>query len=130
MAHHLPYEIIRHILEYVPSIDIRRHFGIYRKLKPNLWLQTICWHKSAIIDDDYVCYYLYNEHDLATRSIQLVSNDTISMSYQNHPTGFYYRRILQRLKKKSDTVKCDNYYHKGSFKDYYWDSLEYDYTRI
>ncbi len=132
MAHHLPYEIIKHILEYVPSIDIRRHFGIIRKLKPNPALQTVCWYKSTMIDDDYVCYQLYNEHASINRAAELLSNDFISMSYKNTPDGFYYRWIIYRIKKKRNLKLIENktYYHTGSLTDYYWDYLEYEYTRV
>jgi len=132
MAHKLPYEIITHILEYIPSIDIRRYFGIIRKLKPNPWLQHVCWHRSSMIDHDYVCYDLYNEHAFINRTAELLSNDMICMSYKNTPAGFYYRWILYRLKKKGNQklIETKTYYHTGSLSDYYWDYLEYEYTRV
>jgi hypothetical protein len=133
MAHKLPYEIIKHILEYIPTIDIRIHFGIIHKLKsPPLSLQHVCWHRSSMIDDEYVCYDLYNEHASINRAAELLSNDMICMSYKNTPAGFYYRWILYRLKKKRNQKLIENktYYHTGSLTDHYWDYLEYEYTRL
>jgi hypothetical protein len=131
MAHQLPYEIIKHILEYVPTIDIRRHFGIIRKLKPNSFLQSICWHRSTMIDDDYVCYQLYNEDDTVNRTAELLMNDFISMSYNVLNDSFQYRWIIYRLKKKRNQKRIETYthYHIGSLTDYYWDYIEYEYTR-
>lgn len=133
MAHHLPYEIIKHILEYIPTIDIRIHFGIIHKLKPPpSCLQHVCWHRSSMIDDDYVCYDLYNEQSSINRVSEMLSNDMICMSYKNGPDGFYYRWILYRLKKKRNQKLIENktYYHTGSLTDHYWDYLEYEYTRV
>ena len=133
MAHKLPYEIIKHILEYIPNIDIRIHFGIIQKLKPPpSCLQHVCWHRCSMIDHDYVCYDLYNEHASINRLSELLSNDMICMSYKNGPDGFYYRWILYRLKKKRNLkmIETKTYYHTGSLNDYYWDYLEYEYTRL
>lgn len=133
MADKIPYEIITHILEYVPNIDIRRHFGIYRKINSinTSYLKYICWYDSEVIHDECVHYRLYNEHNLASRASELLANDIISMCYENLSIGFYYRWSIYRLKRKQQqkTIENKNYYHKGSHNDYYWDYLEYEYTR-
>lgn len=70
MSIHLPIEIIRHIIEYCPMIDIRRSFNIYRKLHWRPYEEKLqhafIRDKQVIYDNEngvQIIYDLYNKID-------------------------------------------------------------------
>jgi hypothetical protein len=120
-------------MEYVPDVHIRRSFGIYYKLN-----KADYEHLSYVMRPQprkigslgyYTRYKLRNACESPTRREQRVEDDNIQIAVIILGNSVQYDFNLFRLRKKdsSKSKEANDYYHKGTLDDHYWDYSTYRY---
>jgi hypothetical protein len=119
----LPMEVINHIIDY-NDIDERRLLGIYRKINIGKYkfLESIIRTKILSIGNYYTKYYMKNIHDFHEREKYGIENDGIEMFIMVSNSIVIYNFYLFRLKTHYNTDK--------SYKQYYWDNVNYQHVKI
>jgi len=131
----LPKEIIFRILEYVPDIDIRRAFDIYRPFLENRYthLNTIIRepvHVESYHRFHFIRFRIPNWYDSDTRLSQNIDDDHLDFELWMNADQVLYDVSIYHLTKKTAEytgLERDQNYFKGTMDDYYWKSATFGY---
>jgi len=136
----VPLEIVYYILDYVADLDIRRSFGIYRKINMNKYQiltyvtrtlapEYVNWRHST----NYFRYNLRNKWNVPGRELQIVNNDNIDVQISVTNTAVRTVFGINRLQKRSGGYEkeLETSVHKiGNLDDYYWDYICYQHINV
>jgi len=137
-AARIPYEIILEIVAYLPDIDVRRSFGIYRKLdlaqhEPVISSIVMAVDGAVVnaFERQYVRYKLKNLHEFPKRAAQYVEDDMLEVFMRVHESFVDIRFSIYRLKPKDGENQKEqlDMFYKGDTEDYYWDYVCTEYIR-
>jgi hypothetical protein len=131
----LSYELIVYILEYIPDIDTRREFGIYRpisyeKYVPISYCIRTPYHVESFYRFYFIRFSLPNRCNLSTRDEQNVDCDYMDLEYWQGANQISWDVSIYRLKEKTEYYtghERDQVYYKGNFDNYYWQTISFGY---
>jgi len=130
----LPYEVIKYIIEYSNDIDVRRSFGIYKKIKREKYdFINYIVREKAPNKNCFMHFNLKNREHIPGRRLKQIDNDMISMrvvAIQTEYANFLLVDFgIYRLKKKTGAKEKEEKtrYYKADLEDYYWDYCKYKY---
>ena len=136
----LPIELISYIIEYVDDIDVRRHFGVYRRVRIDLPLyrplpyiiRTPNPNGSTVLVDNYS---LPNVSNIPFRREHNIENDMVDVSIDTEPEGAVEVYVgIYRLRPKigesyqEAETGLNRFFFKGNHHDHYWSYLLFRYT--
>jgi len=128
----IPREVVQEIIEYLPDIDVRRSFNIYRKvaIPPAISTITFTQNPETVLGSMYR-YTLPNLYDFPERDEQDVENDVIDIIVNVRKNTVDTRMYIFRLKPKEGDKAKENLvmFYKGNLDGYYWDYSNYEWTR-
>jgi len=133
----LPMDLVLYIMEFVRDIDIRRHFGIYRRIPRGPIYNTIAYivrtpnpHGSTVLVDNYI---LPNVSDIPFRRDHNIENDMVDMGIEETANavelyvGIYRLRLKTGESSQESETGLNRFFFKGNHPDYYWSYLLYRY---
>jgi hypothetical protein len=134
----LPKELVVTILEFVPNIDTRRAFGIYRPIcfknkGPKKAKEEIEKCARIPIHVEYyhrfyfVRFLLPNHCTPKGRFIDGVEDDHLDFELWVGANQVEYDICIHRLKKKPVKYKGSDIYYKGNLTNYYWQNRNISY---
>jgi len=134
----LPPEIVALIIEYVDSVDLRRYYGVYRKLPIHRYIpiqsvirQYSPEHSEAWMD----VYRLPNIEEIPFRREWQIFDDHLETRAEIDEEGVHVDMCIYRLRKKTGhslqeiESEISQYWFKANLCDYYWNYFYFCYTR-
>ena len=136
----LPKELVLYIIEYVDNIDVRRHFGVYRRLRIDLPLYYPIQYTirtpnpggSTVLVDNYT---LKNISDIPFRLQHNIENDMVDVSIDTETEGAVevyvgIYRLQQKTGESSQEAETglNRFFFKGNHNNHYWKYLLFRYT--
>jgi len=140
MCFRLPIELILYIIEYVDNIDVRRHFGVYNRIRVDLPLyrslqyiiRTPNPHGSTVLVDNYS---LPNVSNIPFRREHNIENDMVDVSIDTETegavelyVGIYRLRLKTGESSQESETGLNRFFFKGNHQDHYWSYLLFRYT--
>jgi len=134
----LPPEIVALIIEYVDSVDLRRYYGVYRKLpiRRYLPLQSVIRQYSPEHSETWMdVYRLPNIEEIPFRQEWIIFDDHLETRAEIDEEGVHVDMCIYRLRKKTGhslqeiESEISQYWFKANLCDYYWNYFYFSYTR-
>lgn len=140
MLPRLPNELVLYIIEYVDAIDIRRHFGIYRRIRTDLpvyrpiryIIRTPNREGSTVLVDNYS---LPNVSEIPFRRLHNIENDMVDVSIDTDTenevelyVGIYRLRPKTGESSQEAETGLNRFFFKGNHNDHYWSYLLFRHT--
>ena len=130
---YLPQDIIDIIVSYL-DLDSRRLLGVFKKINLEKYksIESVLRTPSDKYIEHYKIYNLPNLVDIPTRKIQSIDNDEIYICVIVRENVVKYDFGMYRLRKKTNefnSKQIKNIFWKGNMDDYYWDWIDYQFSK-
>ena len=134
----LPPEIVALIIEYVDSVDLRRYYGVYRKLPIHRYIpiQSVIRQYTPEHSDPWMdVYRLPNIEEIPSRQEWIIYDDHLETRVEIDEEGVHVDMCIYRLRKKTGhslqetESEINQYWFKANLCDYYWNYFYFSYTR-